>query len=158
MRILAIDPGYDRLGIAIIEGDPSRPTLLMSGCVQPEKGAREDRLAEVSQAVTDAIRDYAPDALAIETLFFSVNKKTALGVAEARGTVLAAAGLASLPVIECSPQQVKLAVTGHGGATKASIAMMIPRLLSLPPKKRLDDELDAIAIGITALSSGLTRH
>jgi len=158
MRILAIDPGYDRLGIAVVDGDPSRPTLIMSGCVLPEKGAREDRLAQVSNAVTDAIKKYAPDALAIETLFFSVNKKTALGVAEARGTVLAAAGVASIPVIECSPQQVKLAVTGHGGSNKAAVATMIPRLLDLPKKKRLDDELDAIAIGITALASGLSRH
>ena len=155
MRILAIDPGYDRLGIAVVEGDPSRPTLLMSACVEPEVGARESRLAEVSRAVSDAIRDYAPDALGIETLFFSVNKKTALGVAESRGAVLAAAGLAKLPVIECSPQQVKLAVTGHGGASKAAVAEMIPRLLTLPDKKRLDDELDAIAIGITALAAGL---
>jgi len=152
MRILAIDPGYDRLGIAIIEGDPSRPTLLMSACILPEKGAREDRLAHVSNAVTNAIKTYTPDALAIETLFFSVNKKTALGVAEARGAVLAAAGIALLPVIECSPQQVKLAVAGHGGASKAAIAHMVPRLLSLPKRKRLDDELDAIAIGITALA------
>ena len=158
MRILAIDPGYDRLGIAVIEGDPSRPTLLMSACVEPKKGAREDRLAEVSGAVTKAIEEYAPNALAIETLFFSINKKTAIGVAEARGAILAAAGLASLPVIECSPQQVKIAATGHGSATKASVAAMVPRLVSLPKKKRRDDELDAIAIGITALASGLSRR
>lgn len=157
MRILAIDPGYDRLGIAVIEGDPSRPTLVMSSCVLPDKGTAEKRLACVSSAITAAINEYAPSALGIETLFFSINKKTALGVAEARGAVLAAAGLASLPVIECSPQQVKLAVTGHGGSDKAAVAAMISRLLALPPKKRLDDELDAIAIGITALAAGLPR-
>lgn len=158
MRILAIDPGYDRLGIAVIEGDPSRPTLVMSACVLPEKGPREERLACVLCAIEDAIRAHAPEALAIETLFFSVNKKTALGVAEARGVALAAAGHASLPVIECSPQQIKLAVAGHGGADKKAIASMVPRLVSLPKKKRLDDELDAIAIGITALVSGLPRR
>jgi crossover junction endodeoxyribonuclease RuvC len=158
MRILAIDPGYDRLGIAVLEGDPSKPTLLMSGCVLPEKGAREKRLAEVSIAVATAIKEYAPDALAIETLFFSVNKKTALGVAEARGAVLAAAGITSLPVIECSPQQVKLAVTGYGSATKRAISTMIPKLLQLPVKTRKDDELDAIAIGITALASGFLKR
>ncbi|MFA6519346.1 MAG: crossover junction endodeoxyribonuclease RuvC [Candidatus Paceibacterota bacterium] len=158
MRILAIDPGYDRLGIAVIEGDPSRPTLLWSDCIIPDKGAREDRLARVSGGVTDAITEYKPDALAIETLFFSVNKKTALGVAEARGAILAAAGSAFLPVIECSPQQVKLAVTGHGGADKGAVARMVPQLLTLSKKKRLDDELDAIAIGITALASGLLRR
>lgn len=157
MRILAIDPGYDRLGIAVLEGNASRPTLVWSTCVTPERGEDEERLADVSAAVSSAIAVYAPDALAIETLFFSVNKKTAMGVAEARGAVLSAAGAAALPVIECSPQQVKLAVTGHGGADKAAVGRMVPRLLSLPEKKRLDDEIDAIAIGITALASGL-RH
>jgi Holliday junction resolvasome RuvABC endonuclease subunit len=47
---------------------------------------------------------------------------------------------------------VKVAVTGHGGASKADVARMIPRFLALPKKKRLDDELDAIGVGITALS------
>jgi crossover junction endodeoxyribonuclease RuvC len=153
MRILAIDPGYDRLGVAVVEGDPSRPTLVMSDCVTPEKGARQERLAKVSRTITELIREFSPDALAIETLFFNANVKTALGVAEARGAILAAAGLASLAVIECSPQQVKLAITGHGGADKASVAAMIPKLLTLPPKKRLDDEIDAIAVGLTCLAS-----
>jgi len=157
MRILAIDPGYDRLGIAVVEGDPSRPTLLWSDCVIPNEGSRENRLAQVSEAVTKAIGEYAPDAVAIETLFFSVNKKTAIGVAEARGTILAAAGNESLCVLEFSPQQIKLAVTGHGGSDKAAIANMIPKLVALQKKKRFDDELDAIAIGITALATGLTK-
>ena len=162
MRILAIDPGYDRLGIAVLEGNPSRPSLLWSSCFQPPKGSPEQRLSLVAGAVTAAIREYSPDALALETLFFGVNKKTVIGVAEARGAILAAAGIASLPVIECSPQQVKVAVTGHGGADKSAVARMIPRLLELPRasagKRRLDDELDAIAIGITALARGALRN
>ncbi len=158
MRILAIDPGYDRLGMAVVEGDPSRPILVMSTCVLPAKGEPVERLALVSRAITEAIVEYAPSALAIETLYFAANKKTALGVAEARGAILAAAGLAALAVIECTPQQVKLATTGHGAADKKAVAAMIPRLLALPTKKRLDDELDAIAIGITALAFGLRPH
>ena len=158
MRILAIDPGYDRLGIAVVEGDPSRPVLLWSDCIRPEKGTHEKRLARVSVAVTDAITQYSPDVLAIETLFFSINKKTAIGVAEARGAILAAAGIRALPVIECSPQQVKLAVTGYGGADKCAVARMVPQLLTLPKRKRLDDELDAIAIGITGLAIGRLQH
>jgi crossover junction endodeoxyribonuclease RuvC len=152
MRIIGIDPGYDRLGIAVVEGDPSRPVHVWSDCVTPEKGAPEARLAAVSAAVTDAIRRYAPDALGIETLFFSTNVKTALKVAEARGVVLATAGALSLPVIECSPQAVKIAVTGYGNADKRAVAAMVPRLINLPPKKRLDDELDAIAVGLAALA------
>ena len=158
MRILAIDPGYDRLGIAVLEGDVSRPSLVWSDCIITEKGKRESRLAHVSLAITKAIREYKPDALAIETLFFNKNIKTAVGVAEARGAILSAAGIAALPVLEYSPQQVKSAVTGHGGADKGAVARMILKLLSLPEKKRLDDEMDAIAIGITALASGLSRH
>ncbi len=158
MRILAIDPGYDRLGIAVIEGNSSHPTLVWSDCIFPDKGAREKRLACVWDAITSAIKKYAPDVLAIETLFFSVNKKTAIGVAEARGAILAAAGVARLSVIECSPQQVKLAVTGYGGSQKLAVAAMIPRLLTLPEKKRYDDEIDAIAVGITALAMGISRR
>ena len=157
MRILAVDPGYDRLGLAVIEGDPSRPTYIWSDCIRPPKGERATRLARVHEAVVSAIERYRPDALALETLFFSTNVKTAIGVAEARGAVLAAAGLASLLVTECSPQQVKLSVTGHGGSDKKAVASMIPKLLVLPPKKRVDDELDAIAIGIAVLAAGLPR-
>lgn len=157
MKILGIDPGFDRLGIAVVEGDPSRPTVVWSDCVLPAKGAPSERLAAVSAAVSSAIHEYLPDALGIETLFFSTNVKTALGVAEARGAVLAAAGLAGVPVIECTPQQVKLAVTGYGNADKKSIALMVPKLVTLTPKKRLDDELDAIAVAISALAQGLPR-
>lgn len=153
MRVLAIDPGYDRLGIAVLEGDSSRPTLLMSDCVTPAKGAASDRLTEISLSVEQVVHEYTPDTLAIETLFFSVNKKTALGVAEARGAVLSVAGRANIPVVEYSPQAVKIAVTGYGKSTKAAVAMMVPKLVALSPKKRLDDELDAIAVGITALAS-----
>lgn len=154
MRVLAIDPGYDRAGIAVVEGDPSRPSVVWSDCVLPPKGLREERLSVVLLAVTNAIAQHTPDALALETLFFSTNKKTALGVAEARGAILAAAGSAKLRVIECSPQQVKLAITGNGRADKGAIARMIPRLVTLRARKRLDDELDAIGVGIAALSLG----
>lgn len=153
MKILAIDPGFDRMGIAVVEGDPSKPTYIWSDCVTPPKGETSARLAEVSQAVHDAITHYAPDQLAIESLFFSVNKKSALGVAEARGAVLAAAGAHKLPVREYSPQQVKLAVTGYGAADKSAVMNMVPKLLTLPSRPRLDDELDAIALGIAALAN-----
>lgn len=158
MRVLAIDPGYDRLGIAVIEGNASKPLLVTSAGIVPQKGSRELRLAEIALAVSGFIKDHKPDVVAIEGLFFGVNKKTALGVAEARGVVLAIAGLTPLPVIECSPQQVKIAVTGYGKATKTDMEHMVPKLIALPKKKRLDDELDAIAIGITALASGLKKY
>jgi crossover junction endodeoxyribonuclease RuvC len=151
VRVLAVDPGYDRLGLAVIEGDPSKPQVVWSDCTLPPPGEMQDRLAVVHDAVQKAIKRFHPDTLAIEGLFFSKNVKTALGVAEARGAVLAVAGLSKIPVIECSPQEVKLAVTGNGAANKAAVARMIPKLVTLPVRKRLDDELDAIAVGISAL-------
>lgn len=153
MKVLAIDPGYDRLGIAVLEGDPSKPNLLWSDCVTPPKGTAESRLAVVYASVKDAIDTYSPDMVALETLFFSTNKKTAIGVAEARGAILAAAGQAGIPVSEHAPGSVKLAVTGYGSADKKAVEAMVPKLVALPPKKRLDDELDAIAVGICALST-----
>jgi crossover junction endodeoxyribonuclease RuvC len=152
-RVLGVDPGYDRLGLAVLEGDPSKPRLVWSACVEPAKGVMSARLAEVEAAILTAIAEYAPSALAIETLFFSTNKKTAMGVAEARGAILAAAGGRGLAVLEISPAQVKLAVTGYGRADKAAVAAMIPKLLVLPLRKRRDDELDAIAVGIAGLST-----
>ena len=152
MRVLAIDPGFDRLGMAVLEGDASKPVVVWSDCVQPPKGDKEMRLAAVTEAVRSAIETYAPDCFALETLFFSTNKKTALGVAEARGAALSAAGAAGIRVCEYSPGTIKVAVTGNGRADKKSIAQMIPFLVKLPVRKRLDDELDAIAVGITALA------
>lgn len=155
IRVLAVDPGYDRLGLAVIEGDPSRPTHVWSTCVQPPKGAREMRLAAVYAAVEQAITEHSPALVALESLFFTKNQSTGIGVAEARGAVLAAAGRAGLSAHEFSPQAVKLAVTGYGNADKAAVMNMVPRLITLPEKKRLDDEFDAIALGIAALSTRL---
>lgn len=154
MRVLAIDPGYDRLGMAVLEGNASKPVVVWSGCALPPKGARETRLAFVQNAVTNAIHKHQPTLFALESLYFSANKKTALGVAEARGAVLSAASQAGLPVREIPPVSVKLAVTGNGRADKKSVAHMIPFLVSLPKRKRLDDEFDAIAVGIAALALG----
>lgn len=158
MRVLAIDPGFDRLGIAVLEGDASRPTLVWSDCIRPPKGNKEVRLAVVRDAVASAIREYTPDVFALETLFFSTNKKTAFGVSEARGAALSAAGEVGISVREYSPGTIKLAVTGNGRADKTAVARMIPRLLSLGAKKRLDDEMDAIAVGITALTDHYPQH
>src|SRR3989338_4827849 len=82
LRILAIDPGYDRLGMAVVEGDSSRPTLVWSDCVVPPKGVRELRLARVYSETAAAIEQFVPDVLAIAAPFFCANVKTALGGAE----------------------------------------------------------------------------
>ena len=152
-RVLGIDPGFDRLGLAVLEGDASRPTHIWSDCIQPPKGEASMRLAYVYDSVMSALAEYQPSLLAIETLFFSTNKKTAFSVAEARGAILAAAGKSGVRVLECTPAQVKIAVTGYGSADKKAIEAMVPKLLTLPSKKRLDDEFDALAVAIAGLST-----
>ncbi len=154
MRILGIDPGFDRLGLAVIDSASGKLTVVWSACVEPPKGTPETRLACVYSAVYDALEKYTPTALSIETLFFSTNKKTALKVAEARGVILAAAGARGVRVFEHTPNQVKLAVAGNGSADKSSIERMIPHLVTfqsspLGGAKKKDDEVDAIAVAIT---------
>ncbi len=152
-RVLGIDPGFDRLGLAVLEGTASTPVHVWSECVEVPKGTREERLAFVFSAVSSAIQEYGPHRASIENLFFSTNKKTALGVAEARGAVLSALGVARLSVAEFTPMQVKVAVTGYGGADKKAIENMVKKLVPLMPKKRKDDEFDAIAVAICGLST-----
>lgn len=152
-RVLAIDPGYDRLGFAVLERVNGKETVLISGCITTDrKASAELRLKEIGEMLQEIISENKPEALSIEKLFFNQNVTTALKVAEARGVVLYEAARAGLAICEYSPQDVKIAVTGYGKASKADVEKMIEKLVKLPTKKRLDDELDAVALGITHLA------
>jgi len=148
-RSIAIDPGYDRMGAAVFEGS----TLIHSECFEPPKGGFAERLRAIHERVAALITEYSPSSLALETLFFSKNQTTAIKVAEARGVIELAAAEASIPVVEYSPQAVKTAVTGSGNADKEGVKKMAMLLLKLPEKKRLDDEYDAIALGVAHTAS-----
>ncbi len=145
--VLAIDPGYDRVGIAVFE----KEVLVHSECFTPPSKEFATRLVEIQSHLDDLVQEYQPQALALETLFFNKNHKTALKVAEARGAITVTAAKHGLTVHEYSPQAVKIAVTGSGNADKASVIKMVERLVALPPLKRHDDELDAIALGLCAI-------
>jgi crossover junction endodeoxyribonuclease RuvC len=155
MRILGIDPGYDRVGIAVIEKNPStKEVLLHSSCFQTS--VKDDfftRLGQVGTRIAEIIEEYSPDALAIETLFITKNQKTAMRVAEARGVIMYEAIRKELDVHEYTPLQIKIAVTGHGGSDKAQVMKMIPLLVKFGSKKAHDDEYDAIGVALTCLAS-----
>jgi crossover junction endodeoxyribonuclease RuvC len=148
--ILAIDPGYDRVGIAVVK--PGRPSeLVHSECIETnKKDLQEKRLRDVYDRVTAVIETWKPSSLALETLFFSVNKKTAIKVAESRGVIVLLAGLHNLELIELSPQEVKQAMTGVGNASKEQVQKMVSLTLKLDIKGKIDDEIDAIALGFAA--------
>lgn len=159
MRVLAIDPGYDRLGMAVLEKRGGKEAVLFSECVTTSKESpRAERLFDISEAVRAAARRFHPDALAIETLFLHTNQKTAMAVAEARGAILASAAREGLRVFEYAPLQIKIAVTGYGRSDKRQVAEMVKKLVRLEGKKRLDDEYDAIAVGLTCLASAAREH
>jgi crossover junction endodeoxyribonuclease RuvC len=153
MKVLAIDPGYDRLGVAIMEYVDGKEHLIFSACVLTDKKSElPDRLYTVGLAVSELITNYQPDTVAIETLFFNKNIKTAIGVAQARGIILYLAKQAGCTVHEFGPQEIKVAVTGYGNSDKAAVFDMVTRLVPNAPRNALDDEYDAIAVGITCLA------
>jgi crossover junction endodeoxyribonuclease RuvC len=149
MKIIGIDPGFDRNGIAVIDRSGSKDALLFSMLVQTDKKQEmSERLAVVAIEIERILLEYKPDLLVMEQLFMSKNVTTVIGVAEARGVILAAAGKVGIPTREIGPMQVKLAITGYGKAEKSAVAMMVGKLISLPDRKMVDDEMDAIAIAL----------
>ena len=158
MKILAIDPGYERLGIAIIEkihtAKNSKEVLLYSDCFKTSaKLPFVARLREIGTEIERLIKEFEPKGLAIETLFLSNNQKTAMRVSEVRGAIIYIAAAYGLKVYEYNPLNIKIATTGYGKSTKAQIISMIPRLIKINKKIAHDDEYDAIAVGITCFAT-----
>jgi crossover junction endodeoxyribonuclease RuvC len=149
MRIIAIDPGYERLGIAVLEKN-KKEELVFSTCFKTSKTLPfVERLELVGREVARVITEFEPTELAIENLFINSNQKTAMRVAEVRGAILYQARLSKLAVAEYTPLQVKVATTGYGKATKDQVVSMVQKLVARTEKKFQDDEMDAIAVGLT---------
>jgi crossover junction endodeoxyribonuclease RuvC len=156
MKILGVDPGFERLGIAVLEkntGD-KKEQVLFSECFKTSaKLEFSERLNLIGTEIKNIIKKYQPEILSIETLFLTTNQKTVMHVAEARGVVIYEAARAGLQIFEASPPQIKIATTGYGRADKKQIIKMVKILVDIDNKeKKLDDELDAIAIALTAFA------
>ena len=153
MRVIGIDPGYDRLGVAILEKVAGKEQVIFSICIQSDRALPlPNRLFSVGHELNSVFTRFSPDTLAIETLFFNKNVKTALGVAQARGMVLYLAQFHNCSVHEYGPQEVKVAVTGYGKSDKQAVIAMVKRLATHVPEAAHDDEYDAIAVGLTCLA------
>jgi crossover junction endodeoxyribonuclease RuvC len=159
MKILGIDPGYERLGIAVLEkphyakASRGKERVIFSECFKTSaKLDFSQRLLLIGEEVTRVIGKYKPEMLSIETLFLTTNQKTAMRVAESRGVVMYEAARAGLKIFETTPLQVKMATTSYGRADKAQIMKMVGILVDLDKFKASDDELDAIAIALTAFA------
>ena len=153
MRVLAIDPGYGRCGMALLEKIDGKEILLFSDCIETSPKAEfVDRMKCVTDACAKLIATYAPDCVAMEKLYFSTNQKTAMRVAEVRGALLSTATGLGMEVFEYTPAQVKNAAAGWGGADKRAVAQMLRTLVKIEKEIKHDDEYDAIAVGVTHLA------
>lgn len=153
MKVLGIDPGYDRLGVAVLEKIDGNESVVFSDCIatDPEQDLPA-RLHDLGAQLEQLLTTYQPTAVGIETLFFNKNVKTAIGVAQARGIILYLAQVHGASVTEHSPQEIKIAVTGYGKSDKQAVIDMTKRLVKNTPEKALDDEYDAIAVAVTAFA------
>ena len=159
MKVIAIDPGYERMGVAVIEKIKGKEFLQYSECFKTSsKIPHEERLKLIGQEIEMLVKKYKPEAMAIETLFFKNNQKTAMHVSEARGVMLYVASVLELRVVEFSPMSIKIAVTGYGSSEKEQVTFMVKKLIKIDSKIKYDDEYDAIAVGLTYFATITQIH
>lgn len=149
MRVLGVDPGLARTGVAVVEGVPGALHLVDASCIDTHPDTpTAHRLAQLFSALERLVATHRPDAAAVEQLFFATNRTTAMRVGEARGVALCALARSGLDVTDYSPPQVKEAVAGYGGATKTQVARMVRALLRVDSIAGPDDVTDACAVAI----------
>lgn len=153
MIILGIDPGIERTGYGVIQTFQKKPLQFEHqghGCITTERTQQKGtRLLSLEKQLSQVLKEYQPDAMAVETLFFFKNLKTIMPVSEARGVILLTGSRKKVPLYEFSPLQIKMAITGYGRAEKKQIQLMIQELLQLDAPPRPDDAADGLAIAVT---------
>ncbi|MAF79962.1 crossover junction endodeoxyribonuclease RuvC [bacterium] len=150
MIILGIDPGTTRVGYGVVEQKGSKFSHLESGLLSASSGTLSERLVFLEKKLESLLLRTNPQAAGVESVYFYKNQKTAIEVAEARGVVLLVLERHAVTLVELSPPEVKLAVSGDGSASKAAVARMVSHFLGESVEKKLDDVTDALAVAIAA--------
>ncbi len=159
MLVLGIDPGTALCGYGLVRADGDEMSLVAYGAVStPSKMPLAERLLQIHQELRELISTHHPESAAVEKLFFSKNTRTALAVGHARGVVLLSAAEAGLAVYEYTPNEVKQAIVGYGGADKNQMQQMVRMLLHLDFVPEPDDAADAVAIAICHIQSSHLRE
>ena len=150
MRVLALDPGLTRCGIAVIEGTPGRPPVMIAVDTlrTPAELDLSKRLLELDNHFALWLDRYQPDEVAIERVFSQANVTTAMTTAQVSAVLMVAASRRGIPVTQHTPTEVKASVTGNGRADKSQVGTMVARLLGLSAIPAPADSADAIALGI----------
>lgn len=150
VHVLGIDPGTGRLGWAIVSHEKGVDSLVECGCFETKaKTELSVRLKLIYDFLSELIKKHNPDVLAVESLFFSTNAKTAFDVGAARGVILLSGEQYHLPIFQYTPLQVKSSLVGYGAADKKQIQFMVTRILHLSSVPHPDDAADAVAIALT---------
>ncbi len=148
MTILGIDPGTATIGYGLIKKNEEMK-LVEYGCIKTAKDlSTAERLKKLHSQLTTLIKKHKPDIVAVEDIFFFKNLKTAIKVSQARGVILLTAANSKIPIFECTPLQVKQAITGYGRAEKIQVQKMVKLLLDLDKIPKPDDAADALAAAI----------
>ncbi|CAN5653145.1 MAG: crossover junction endodeoxyribonuclease RuvC [Ilumatobacteraceae bacterium] len=158
-RVLGIDPGLTRCGYAVVDGrGASGPTAVAIGVIRTPPGdALPQRLAALRRELAALLVEHRPDAVAVEHVFFQVNVRTAMSVGQASGLALAEAAAAGCEVVQYTPNQVKDAVAGWGGAPKEQVQRMVQARLRLSAPPQPADAADACALALCHLAMAPMR-
>ncbi len=151
MIFFGLDPGTTRVGYGVVRRSGARLEYLAADILNiSESLALPERLVQIERALDSALGEFRPDLAAVETLFFTKNKKTAIEVAEGRGIIIMTLAKRGVPFVEFSPSAVKAAVSGDGKASKEALAKMVWLTLQMerPSSKLVDDATDALALAI----------
>ena len=149
MIILGIDPGTANTGYGIISNEKDLQ-YIGHGVIQTSpKDFAGERLRQISNQLSQVIKTYRPDVLAVEEIYFFINSKTAMPVSQAKGSILLTAAKKKIPVKEFSPLTIKLITTGNGRAKKKEVQIAVQKILQLEKIPKPDHAADALAVAIT---------
>jgi crossover junction endodeoxyribonuclease RuvC len=159
MRVLGVDPSVaGATGYGVIETDGKHAQLMRFGAMRlPARATFAVRLREIHFLISGLVQEFAPDAVAVESVFTSLNMATALKLAEMRGVVLLAAAQAQIPAHSYSPREVKASVAGYGAASKQQIQLMVKSLLGLSDIPEPADASDALAVALCHAQASRAR-
>jgi len=150
LRVVGVDPGLTRCGLAVVDVEPNRKVSLIDVTVAgtPPGTPLDRRLLTIAEAIDAWLDIHQPDVLAIERVFSAVSVTTVIGTAQASGVVITAAARRGIPVALHTPTEVKAAVTGSGQANKNSVGKMVAKICRLDAPPQPADAADAVALAI----------
>ena len=156
---LGVDPGLAASGLAVVAREGARPAIVWSDTVRTPSGLAEAaRLRLLHEAVSEAVREHRPGALAVERVMWGRNVGSAMSVARATGVVLLAAAEAGIPVEEYAPLEVKMAVAGVGNAPKETLRRALARVHGLEGVPSEPNAADAVAVAFCHMQQVRVRN